>query len=359
MVKIQADEYFQRMKETNDIVNPFIRDAVFPLKQYSKGLFETVYELPEKRIEASGQARVFFLRSAYECVGCPEWEKIAPICAAVELELCSGYYSNRIYDEKGGEKDLAKISKGIIASKITKDLSAKLILEQKNNFSLEVLIKISDLINESDLICEIGQYLDIFENIYKKMQGASFDRMVGSCIRRIYLVNASYYEKIGTIAGLLAGSSEDEIAALAEFGRFYGISQQIVNDIADFVPSYEGQTTSEKEADDCYRDIMHGKLTLPVIHSLHHGTPEQIKRLKWVFENGMETLETELFQITKDMLSNGSIDFAMDEAKKYGREAKKQLRIFQKNKRGFLSAMAIQCETNRYYHILNSYKNEK
>ena len=281
------------------------------------------------------------------------------------------YYSNRIYDEKGGEMDLAEISRGIIGGKITRDLSTKLVLEQKNNFPLEILVRIADLINEADLVCESGQYLDIFENTYQNMKDASFEQMIDSCMRRTYCINASFYEKIGIMAGLLARASEDEITALAEFGRLYGMAQQLTNDATDFLPSHNvfyRRLTSEKELTDIYRDIMHGKLTLPVIYSLHcentgliiwrflNEPNEPLERLKCALETGMKTPLDTLYRITFDMIDNSSLDSSIHRARVFGREARKPLRIFPVEKREFLSAMCIVMDSNRFYRDLKRLK---
>ncbi|MBU0977905.1 MAG: hypothetical protein KKD18_05805, partial [Nanoarchaeota archaeon] len=217
-----SSEYFKKMHETCAVVNPMIMAAVEPLKRESEGLYEAVSELPRKRTEASGQLRAFMLRNAYECAGGEDWQRIAPVCAAVELELCSMYYENRVYDEKGGKRDLAQISKSIMAAKLTRDLAERLV-KQSGEITARDRSKIVELLNQADITFETGEYLDVFENTFARMGGASFSDMISCCERRIYGINAAYFERICEIGGLLAGAPKEETGALENFGRQLGM----------------------------------------------------------------------------------------------------------------------------------------
>ena len=354
---MDSENYFQEMRKVSEIVNPIIYESIEPLKKTSKSLYDIVSELPIKRIEEPSKTRAFVLREAYNLTNGEEWEKIAPVCAAVEMELCSMYYENRIYDDKGHiTEDKNKINNQIMAARITRDLSTRIIEDLKGKIPDKKLEQILHLMNESDLIFESGEYLDVFENVYPEMKDASFEDMIKCCNKRLYMINASYYEKIAIIGAILGNGTKEQIKALAEFGKNYGMLLQITNDIADFTPAKHGLGTSEKIPEDAYSDIKHGKLTYPIIYALHYGTGEERARLVEIIKQGKKVDETELIELTKILVNNGSIDFARKSARKHYNKAKQPLKIFDKEKRKYLSAMSIMGISNRYYKILNQYR---
>ncbi len=357
---MKGGEYFQEMRKTSDIVNPIIHREVETLREFSESLYDIVSELPNKRIKEPSKSRAFMLRKAYEIVGGQKWEEIAPICAAVEIEFCSMYYTNRIYDDKGHiTEDRDKINSQIMAAKITRDLATRVIEGLRETIPHEKLEQILSLMNESDLILESGQYLDVFENIYPEMGDASFEDMIKSCDERIYKVNASYFEKIAMMGAILANGSKEQINALANFGKNYGMMLLIVNDIADFLPSKHGFKTSEKIPEDSYSDIKHGKLTYPIIYTLHYGKPEEKEKLIKLIEKGKGINEDELMELTKILVNNGSIDFAKKRGVWYKNRAKKSLKMFDKESRRYLSSMCVISESNRYFKELKIYENEQ
>lgn len=349
---MKSEEYFEKMRETSIIVNPLILQALEPLKKTSIGLHDTVAELPMRRVETSSKARAFLLREAYEFAGASDWERIAPICAAVELELCSMYYVNRVYDDKGGERDENKISSQIMAAKITRDLTTRIIEEQSDKIRADQLGRILHTMNESDLLFETGQYVDVFENIYSRQKNAGFEEMLKLCDRRLYLINAAYFEKISLIGGILAEASQEQLNSLTAFGKNYGLVIQIVNDIADFVPPKYNLGTSEKLPTDAYSDVKHGKLTYPIIYTLHNGSSKEKDELVGIIEKGSHVQSEELAELTQLLMRNGSIDFAKKQARAYSRQAKSALKKFSKEKRETLSRMCALAYTNRFYKAL-------
>ncbi|MEE4280151.1 MAG: polyprenyl synthetase family protein [Halieaceae bacterium] len=70
-------------------------------------------------------------------------------------------------------------------------------------------------------------------------------------------------------AALLGGADEETTARLRRYGRSLGIAFQLIDDVLD----YEGdpQETGKNVGD----DLAEGKPTLPLIHVMEHGTPEQ------------------------------------------------------------------------------------
>jgi octaprenyl-diphosphate synthase len=77
---------------------------------------------------------------------------------------------------------------------------------------------------------------------------------------------------------ILGGSSPSEEAALAAYGMDLGIAFQFMDDALDYVAN---QSEFGKE---CGHDLLEGKVTLPLIHTLIHCTPGERERVSAIVE---------------------------------------------------------------------------
>ncbi|WP_370815414.1 polyprenyl synthetase family protein [Jannaschia formosa] len=84
---------------------------------------------------------------------------------------------------------------------------------------------------------------------------------------------AALFEAAAEVGGVVAGASEDQVRALAEFGDALGVSFQIVDDWLDYGGAGDG---IGKNLGDDFRE---GKLTLPVIRALARG--DDAERAFW------------------------------------------------------------------------------
>jgi len=201
------------------------------------------------------------------------------------------------------------------------------------------------------LIIWLAQYYEIKVNIYNKKTNLNLSKMIDLYYKRNYGVNNSFFEKIAMIGAILGRGTEKQIKALSKFGKDYGMMLQIINDIGDFVPPRLNAGTEEKLSDDTYSDIKHGKLTLPIIYSLTHGSKKENKIIIEALTTS-NINEDKLIKVTKLLLKNGSIDFSKKTALDFITNGKKHLRIFSKGKRTPLSTMEVIAWTNRYYKAL-------
>jgi geranylgeranyl pyrophosphate synthase len=173
----------------------------------------------------------------------------------------------------------------------------------------------------------------------------------------MYMINAHFYEKMADMASVLAMSEDSKkIELLRKFGFHNGMGCQIVNDVADFVPAIDNEGTTEKLPEDAYSDVKHGKLTYPVIYTLHFGTDGERRRLIEVMNKSMKSDESELEELTRMLLSNGSIDFAKEKARQHSRQERKIPKFFEKEKRKYFKGMSVMATTNRFYKALEKYK---
>ena len=105
--------------------------------------------------------------------------------------------------------------------------------------------------------------------------------------------------------------------ALASYGRYVGLAFQIVDDVLDLT------ATEEVLGKPVASDLREGKTTLPVIHSLEHGTAADREIIHNVLEDG-GFLRSSREQVQEILHRNGSVEYAMAAADRYaemGREA--------------------------------------
>jgi octaprenyl-diphosphate synthase len=93
---------------------------------------------------------------------------------------------------------------------------------------------------------------------------------------------AKLFEAATQLGALVAGATEAEIEAAAEYGRSLGTAFQLVDDVLD----YSGNAAAiGKNVGD---DLREGKPTLPLIYLLQHGSPAQRDLVRTCIEQGDE-----------------------------------------------------------------------
>ena len=96
----------------------------------------------------------------------------------------------------------------------------------------------------------------------------------------IYRKTARLFESGAQVAAIVAGAPDAVERALAGYGRHLGNAFQLVDDALD----YRGDAAElGKNLGD---DLAEGKPTLPLIHALRHGTPEQVALIRQAIEEG-------------------------------------------------------------------------
>ncbi|MBI3313723.1 MAG: polyprenyl synthetase family protein [Candidatus Omnitrophica bacterium] len=118
---------------------------------------------------------------------------------------------------------------------------------------------------------------------------------------------------------LFAGANAAETDALGRFGRDFGNAFQIVDDCLDFTASEHefGKTLGA--------DCLAGVMTLPLIRLLEILGASERKELLYIFKS--ETMDR--FQIVQGKVRDfGTIDYALEKAKKYSESARGALTLF-------------------------------
>ncbi|MBS0365660.1 MAG: polyprenyl synthetase family protein [Proteobacteria bacterium] len=96
----------------------------------------------------------------------------------------------------------------------------------------------------------------------------------------IHRKTAKLFEAGAEIAAVLGGSSPAVRSALACYGRHLGTAYQLVDDVLDYRsnPQERGKNLGE--------DLAEGKPTLPLIHALKNGSPQQQAIIRRAIEQG-------------------------------------------------------------------------
>lgn len=120
---------------------------------------------------------------------------------------------------------------------------------------------------------------------------------------RIYAKTAALFEASTEAGAVLAGLGEEEIAALATFGRELGVAFQIVDDVLDFAGA------EERLGKPVGSDLRSGTVTLPVLlHLAHHPAAAA-----WVAADGIEP-GPELDALVDAVRAGTAVDAALAEA---------------------------------------------
>jgi octaprenyl-diphosphate synthase len=78
---------------------------------------------------------------------------------------------------------------------------------------------------------------------------------------------AKLFEAAARVGALIAGGSEAQIKALADYGMYLGTAFQIIDDVLDY--SGDADTIGKSLGD----DLAEGKATLPLIYTMRQGPP--------------------------------------------------------------------------------------
>ncbi len=349
-------QYRKLMLETSRKTGEVVLDYLERLKDKNEELHDICAELPRKKA-GHFETRAFLLRICYEICSGEEWtEEIVKVGAAIELELYSMYYLNRVFDGKGGKDVLAKPHNQILAGMISRDCSSLLLAEACKNMEKEKLVKIKNILDEANKTVCAGQFLDLNKNIFEPDLNQDWKKLMDSYYKRSYLITASFYEKISLVGAILGNGSTEHTEALVNFAKHYGMMVQIINDISDFVPPEFNKGTEEKIPDDAFSDMKHGKLTLPILYTLINGTNRDKFEITKIFMEKDFGLE-KLVSGTRLLVKNGSIASAKNIALKYADKAKSYLVVLPDEKKKLLDQLTFQAYANRYYKALQKFEN--
>ena len=125
-------------------------------------------------------------------------------------------------------------------------------------------------------------------------------------MRVIYSKTARLFEAAAQCSGLLADCTPEQEKGLQDYGRYLGTAFQLIDDLLDY--SADGETLGKNVGD----DLNEGKPTLPLLHAMRNGTPEQALLIRGAIEqgNGRHLLEP----VLAAMAACGSLEWTRQRA---------------------------------------------
>ena len=106
------------------------------------------------------------------------------------------------------------------------------------------------------------------------------DVVIDDYLRVIRYKTAKLFEAAARLGGIVGGADDALEQRLADFGMHLGTAFQLIDDVLDY--SADEADTGKHLGD----DLAEGKPTLPLIHVMQHGTPEQAALVRHAIEGG-------------------------------------------------------------------------
>ena len=127
---------------------------------------------------------------------------------------------------------------------------------------------------------------------------------------------AMLFEAASHSGAVLAEATPEQEKALQYYGRYLGLAFQLIDDLLD----YQGDADAMgKNVGD---DLAEGKPTLPLIHAMEQGTPEQAKLIRQVIrDGGLEQLDA----VLEIIHATGALDYTRQRAEEMADKALQQL----------------------------------
>ena len=116
---------------------------------------------------------------------------------------------------------------------------------------------------------------------------------------------AKLFEAATSLGALIAGASETDIEAAAEYGRSLGTAFQLIDDVLDY--SGNAQDIGKNVGD----DLREGKPTLPLIFLMQNGTPEQCELVRQCILHGDDS---QFDQILAAITESGALKYTHEQA---------------------------------------------
>ncbi|MBD2809848.1 octaprenyl diphosphate synthase [Xenorhabdus sp. Vera] len=137
-------------------------------------------------------------------------------------------------------------------------------------------------------------------------------------MRVIYSKTARLFEVSAHSAAILANATPEQEVALRDYGRYLGTAFQLIDDLLDY--DSDNSTLGKNTGD----DLNEGKPTLPLLHAMNHGTPEQSVMIRNAIKqgNGRHLLDT----VLATMKQCGSLKYTRQRAEE---EADKAISVLQ------------------------------
>ncbi|MCB8888358.1 octaprenyl diphosphate synthase [Vreelandella malpeensis] len=127
---------------------------------------------------------------------------------------------------------------------------------------------------------------------------------------------AMLFEAASQCGAVLADATPEQEQALKHYGRYLGLAFQLIDDLLDY------QGDSDAMGKNVGDDLAEGKPTLPLIHAMERGTPEEAKLIRQAIrQGGLDQLDEVLTIVHR----TGALDYTRARAEKMVEKALAEL----------------------------------
>jgi octaprenyl-diphosphate synthase len=129
---------------------------------------------------------------------------------------------------------------------------------------------------------------------------------------------AMLFEAASHSGAVLGEATPEQEQALQFYGRYLGLAFQLIDDLLDY------QGNADAMGKNVGDDLAEGKPTLPLIHAMEQGTPEQAKLIRQVIrQGGLEQLDA----VLEIVHATGALDYTRQRAEEMADKALQQLDV--------------------------------
>jgi len=113
-------------------------------------------------------------------------------------------------------------------------------------------------------------------------------------LKVVYYKTAKLFESAAELGAIIGGAHDNDIKALAQFGKHMGIAFQLIDDVLDLSgnPEEIGKNLGD--------DLAEGKPTLPLLYAMKKGSDDQKNIIRAAIENGGLTELESVLKAVKD-----------------------------------------------------------
>ncbi len=159
-------------------------------------------------------------------------------------------------------------------------------------------MRVMELLSETTNVIAEGEVLQLMNVRNPDISEASYRQVIHSKTGKLF-------EAAAQLGAIIANAPETDIFAVARYGRSLGTAFQLIDDMLDYTG--EAQQIGKTQGD----DLREGKMTLPLIHLMQHGTESQRQLIRdGIRHNGKARFDAILAAIQ----SSGALDYTRQQA---------------------------------------------
>ncbi len=153
-----------------------------------------------------------------------------------------------------------------------------------------------------------GELVELFHSFDASLSEEQYFNIIAGKTASLFQLSSSLPAIVG---------DKDKVEAMKVFGHSFGMAFQIIDDLLDVLAD------EEKVGKPVLSDLKEGKVTLPYLYMLKKGDSSEL--LEYLRHRGKKEIDFRLLR--RKLIEEGAIDYAMEKARDFLRQAGKQLEV--------------------------------